>query len=166
MSTPDNADMGTPRTAATTTHTDDSYLRSDFTAGAEQPVHTAPETPATYTTYPTGASAAGGVPTPPKSYLLTALLSVLGGWFGLDRFYLGKIGTGVLKLVTFGGFGIWWLIDGILAVLGQTKDVDGRALEGYEENKKTVWIVAGVLAALMLVNGGGGFFLFPGLLFL
>jgi TM2 domain-containing membrane protein YozV len=55
---------------------------------------------------------------------LTILAWVLGG-LGVDRFYLGSIGTGILKLITGGGFGIWWLIDFIMAVAGKRKDKEG-----------------------------------------
>jgi len=41
-------------------------------------------------------------------------MSVVFGWIGVDRFIMGKIGTGILKLITLGGLGIWWLIDLIL----------------------------------------------------
>jgi len=50
----------------------------------------------------------------PKKWLVALLLSILLGSLGVDRFYIGYIGTGILKLITFGGFGIWWLIDLIL----------------------------------------------------
>ena len=49
-----------------------------------------------------------------KSWLTALLLSIIVGSLGIDRFYLGYIGTGILKLITFGGFGVWWLIDVIL----------------------------------------------------
>ena len=39
------------------------------------------------------------------------LLSLFLGWLGIDRFYIGDILLGVLKLITGGGFGIWWLVD-------------------------------------------------------
>ena len=48
------------------------------------------------------------------NWMLTLILSILFGSLGVDRFMMGKIGTGILKLITFGGFGIWWLIDLIL----------------------------------------------------
>ena len=48
----------------------------------------------------------GQPPVSNKSFLATWLLSLLLGVFGVDRFYLGKVGTGILKLVTFGGLGI------------------------------------------------------------
>ncbi|HEY3544872.1 MAG TPA: NINE protein [Propionicimonas sp.] len=87
-----------------------------------------------------------------KSFLVTWLLSYFLGLLGVDRFYLGKIGTGVLKLITVGGCGIWWLIDLILVLAGTTKDSDGYALAGYEEHKRTAWIVTGVLWALSLIG--------------
>jgi len=50
----------------------------------------------------------------PKNWVAALILSILVGSLGVDRFYMGYIGTGILKLITFGGFGIWWLIDLIL----------------------------------------------------
>ena len=41
-------------------------------------------------------------------------MSILFGSLGVDRFIMGHIGLGIVKLITFGGFGIWWLIDLIL----------------------------------------------------
>ena len=61
-----------------------------------------------------------------KNFIILLLLSIFIGGIGIDRFYLGKIGTGILKLVTLGGFGIWWLVDLILIVSGNMRDVDGR----------------------------------------
>lgn len=63
-----------------------------------------------------------------KSWGVTLLLSILVGELGIDRFYLGKIGTGILKLLTGGGLGLWWLIDIILIVTGQMRDKDGNTL--------------------------------------
>lgn len=61
-------------------------------------------------------------------------MSIVLGSLGIDRCYLGKIGTGLLKkFVTFGGLGMWWLIDGILMATGAMRDAQGRALlrRGY-----------------------------------
>ena len=49
-----------------------------------------------------------------KTHLVALLLSIFLGELGIDRFYLGMIGTGILKLITLGCFGVWWLIDIIL----------------------------------------------------
>jgi TM2 domain-containing membrane protein YozV len=48
------------------------------------------------------------------NWILCLIISVLFGGLGVDRFIMGKIGTGILKLITFGGLGVWWLIDVIL----------------------------------------------------
>ncbi len=58
-------------------------------------------------------------------FLTTLLYSVLLGFIGLDRFCLGKTGTGVGKLLTLGGMGIWWVIDIILLVTGRMTPEDG-----------------------------------------
>ena len=56
------------------------------------------------------------------------LLSFLLGSFGVDRFYLGYIGLGVLKLLTFGGCGVWAFIDLLIIGMGRAKDADGNSL--------------------------------------
>ena len=50
------------------------------------------------------------------------------GELGIDRFYLGYTGLGILKLITAGGFGIWWLIDLILIATGKMTAKDGSEL--------------------------------------
>jgi len=49
-----------------------------------------------------------------RNYVVGIVLSVTLGWLGVDRFYVNHIGLGILKLLTFGGWGIWWLIDIIM----------------------------------------------------
>jgi TM2 domain-containing membrane protein YozV len=65
-----------------------------------------------------------------RNYLVALLLSILVGEFGVDRFYMGYIGLGILKLITLGGCGIWWLIDLILIATKNLKDADGQELKG------------------------------------
>ena len=64
----------------------------------------------------------------PKSRLATSLLAWYLGWLGVHRFYLGKIGTGILMILTFGGLGIWAIIDFVFAVTGNMRDKDGRLI--------------------------------------
>jgi TM2 domain-containing membrane protein YozV len=51
-----------------------------------------------------------------RNYVVALILSILFGWLGVDRFYVNHIGLGILKLITLGGLGIWWLIDIIMFV--------------------------------------------------
>ena len=63
-----------------------------------------------------------------KSRLAAALLCGFVGVFGVHRFYVGKIGTGLLMLCTGGGLGIWAVIDFIIIVTGGFRDIDGHPL--------------------------------------
>jgi TM2 domain-containing membrane protein YozV len=56
------------------------------------------------------------------------LLAILLGAFGVDRFYLGYVGLGILKLITCGGAGIWAIIDIILIATGKMTDKNGQPL--------------------------------------
>ena len=67
-----------------------------------------------------------------KRILPAAILCFFLGVFGIHRFYVGKIGTGILQIVTVGGFGLWTLIDFIMIVVGAFTDGKG--------NKITQWV--------------------------
>ena len=57
------------------------------------------------------------------------LLCFFLGSLGVHRFYAGKVGTGILMLVTLGGFGIWTLIDLIISIVGNFRDADGNLIK-------------------------------------
>lgn len=63
-----------------------------------------------------------------KNKLVALLLCLFFGFLGVHRFYVGKIGTGILQFVTIGMFGIWTLVDLILILFGEFRDIDGNKL--------------------------------------
>lgn len=58
-----------------------------------------------------------------KEPSLVLVLSVFVGYFGVDRFYLGDIVLGILKLLTGGICGIWWLVD-LFLIMNKTREVN------------------------------------------
>jgi len=89
-----------------------------------------------------------------KSFVTTWVLALLLGGLGIDRFYLGKVGTGILKLVTLGGLGVWTLVDLIVTLAGKQRDKQGLLLAGYAKHRVLAWIVTAVLIVLGAVSGG------------
>ncbi|WP_430868897.1 NINE protein [Demequina aurantiaca] len=95
-----------------------------------------------------------------RSFVTTWLLSWLLGFWGVDRFYLGKVGTGLLKLFTLGGLGVWYLIDLIVTLSGGTRDKEGLALAGYSQRRALAWAVTigvwllGVIIAIVIAVSG------------
>ncbi len=81
------------------------------------------KTPVTPTAQPGFAS---DKPMSPHSRLAALLLCIFLGGIGVHRFYVGKVGTGVAMIFTLGGLGIWVLIDLIMIVVGNFKDVNGK----------------------------------------
>lgn len=55
------------------------------------------------------------------------LVSIGGGALGIDRFVLGQVGIGILKLLTCGGFGIWSIVDFFL-IMGETRDYNANKI--------------------------------------
>ena len=67
-----------------------------------------------------------------KRILPALLLCFFFGVFGFHRFYVGKIGTGILQLITIGGLGLWALFDFVMIIIGAFTDKEG--------NKLTQWV--------------------------
>lgn len=63
-----------------------------------------------------------------KGKLVAALLALVLGFLGADRFYLGYTKLGVLRIVTLGGLGVWVLIDLFRILTGRMRDVNGQEL--------------------------------------
>jgi len=84
-----------------------------------------------------------------KSPVINLLLCLFLGMFGAHRFYVGKIGTGLLMLITFGGLGIWYLVDLISIVTNKFEDSKGHRLELTKSPsgfKKGLMVVGAVIA--------------------
>ncbi|WP_420264648.1 TM2 domain-containing protein [Candidatus Magnetominusculus dajiuhuensis] len=60
----------------------------------------------------------------PKSRLIALILCFLTGWLGGHRFYCNKVGTGIVMMLTMGGFGLWYFVDLVMISLGSFKDKD------------------------------------------
>lgn len=63
-----------------------------------------------------------------KDWTATLLLCLFLGSLGVHRFYVGKVGTGVLQLITLGACGIWTVIDFIIIAVGNFTDGDGKLI--------------------------------------
>tara|TARA_B100000795_G_C22571429_1_gene350224 strand:- start:48 stop:278 length:231 start_codon:yes stop_codon:yes gene_type:complete len=63
-----------------------------------------------------------------KKMVVAALLCFFLGMIGVHRFYVGKVGTGIMMIFTLGGFGIWALVDLIMIITGSFKDKENRKL--------------------------------------
>ncbi|ODP27978.1 putative membrane protein YozV [Paenibacillus nuruki] len=64
-----------------------------------------------------------------KSNLVSLLLCIFFGYLGIHRFYVGKVGTGLLMLFTAGLGGVWVIIDIIIIILGKFRDKEGYSLK-------------------------------------
>src|SRR6185436_19315982 len=83
-----------------------------------------------------------------KSRAVALALCIPLGVFGAHRFYVGKIGTGLLQLCTLGGLGLWYLYDLITIASGEFRDVDGRRVRLWDP-EDAAQLTAGVPQELL-----------------
>lgn len=69
---------------------------------------------------------AQATPNSPRSWIVLFILSFMFFWIGADRFYMGKPGSAIAKVLTFGGFGFWTLYDWYLVLTNTMKDEYGN----------------------------------------
>jgi hypothetical protein len=94
------------------------------------------------------------------------VLSLLGGFFGADRFYLRRPVSGLIKLLTLGGAGFWWAADVLALALGSAVDGGGHPLVGRRGHRAaalgvSLVVILTVFAlasgpALALLRAGAG----------
>lgn len=70
-----------------------------------------------------------------KSRGVALALCIPLGVFGAHRFYVGKVGTGLLQLCTLGGVGLWYLYDLITIAAGEFRDADGHRLSAWDPDE-------------------------------
>jgi len=67
-----------------------------------------------------------------RSRSVALVLGMVGGVFGLHRFYTGRVQSGVAMVLTLGGMGIWWLYDMVTLVAGEFRDADDLPLRNWQ----------------------------------
>jgi TM2 domain-containing membrane protein YozV len=90
---------------------------------------------------------------PRKSYTTALLLCFFLGVFGIHRFYIGKVVSGILMLFTLGGLGIWSTIDFLILVFSNFKDSNGHDLDNKNSTLAIVLfilVVIGIVASALL----------------
>ncbi len=87
-----------------------------------------------------------------RPFLVVFFFSFVWGVFGVDRFYLGKIWTGILKFLTFGGFGIWAMLDLSQIMSGAMRDKQGNEMIDYLRYKKLASKIVKVFAVIVGVT--------------
>ena len=64
-----------------------------------------------------------------KDWTITLVLCLLGGGIGAHRYYVGKVGTGILYTLTVGLFGVGYLVDLVKIITGKFTDKDGKYVQ-------------------------------------
>lgn len=85
-----------------------------------------------------------------KSRGIAFILALVLGVFGAHRFYVGKVGTGILMICTVGGMGIWYLYDVIMVAAGNFRDAEGRRVIRWDPESGDEGLVHGELTSEVL----------------
>lgn len=104
------------------------YPTTDLVVREAEPIQTQQQPVNVVIQQPTNGGANYVVPASDKKKWVAFWMCLLGGWLGIHRFYVGKIFTGILYLLTLGLFGFGALIDLICILCGGFKDNAGMAL--------------------------------------
>ena len=92
-----------------------------------------------------------------RHFLAVFFISLMWGILGVDRMYLGKWGTGLLKLVTVGGFGLWLVADLSSIMNGTMRDSHGQPMLEYEQYKslasRIIFIYTTVIIIGIIITG-------------
>lgn len=91
-----------------------------------------------------------------RSFTLTWAFATFLGLLGVDQFYLGKIGWGLLKLFTLGGFLILYVLDLVNLFGRRMRDGAGLALSGYPE-KMIGFIIGSALVFVFILSSLSSF---------
>jgi TM2 domain-containing membrane protein YozV len=90
-------------------------------------------------------------PVQTKPWFTTFMLCWILGGFGVHRFYVGKVGSGIAQLLTFGGLGIWWFIDWIMLIVNSFTDKAGNKIIRKSGDGKKLGILFGIFVVLIIV---------------
>jgi hypothetical protein len=85
-----------------------------------------------------------------KSRGIAFILALVLGVFGAHRFYVGKIGTGILMICTVGGLGVWYLYDVIMVASGNFRDADNRRVVRWDPESGDESLIHGELTSEVL----------------
>ncbi|TPW75738.1 protein kinase domain-containing protein [Schumannella soli] len=122
--------------------------------GGDATIHRFTSAPPPAATFDPAAGSAVDPAGAPRSFFAVWLLSWLLGVVGADRFYVGRPVTGVLKLITAGGIGVWAIMDLILLSWDVLSDGQGRRLVAPESSRgmlRAISLISGVLWAIFIL---------------
>lgn len=90
-------------------------------------------------------------PTSKRNFRITWVLATFFGFLGADRFYLGHVGAGVLKLIGFGWYGVWWLVDLVRINKGTQRDSSSELLNDPDNFVHKARAISAVLIPIVLI---------------